>query len=62
MRARTVRPDSSERTVRGIRRATRRQYLAEEKIRIVLEGLRRVQNLSITEYAIPNGLLILLHS
>ena len=29
-----------EKTVRDIRRATRRQYSAEEKIRIVLEGLR----------------------
>lgn len=27
-------------TVRDVRRATRRQYSAEEKIRIVLEGLR----------------------
>jgi transposase len=40
MRARAVRPDSAEKTVRDIRRATRRQYSAEEKIRIVLEGLR----------------------
>ncbi len=31
---------STERTVRDIRRATRRNYSAEEKIRIVLEGLR----------------------
>jgi transposase len=40
MRARSVRADSAEKTVRDIRRATRRQYSAEEKIRIVLEGLR----------------------
>ena len=33
-------PESPERTVRDIRRATRRHYSAEEKIRIVLEGLR----------------------
>src|ERR1700688_1288156 len=33
-------PDSAEETVRDIRRATRRQFSAEEKIRIVLEGLR----------------------
>jgi len=32
--------DSAEKAVREIRRATRRQYSAEEKIRIVLEGLR----------------------
>ncbi len=31
---------SAERTVRDIRRATRRKFSAEEKIRIVLEGLR----------------------
>ena len=33
-------PDSAEKTVRDIRRATRRKFSAEEKIRIVLEGLR----------------------
>ena len=32
--------DSTEKAVRDIRRATRRHYSAEEKIRIVLEGLR----------------------
>ena len=32
--------DRTEKTVRDIRRATRRNYSAEEKIRIVLEGLR----------------------
>ena len=31
---------SSEQIVKGIRRATRKQYSAEEKIRIVLDGLR----------------------
>jgi transposase len=40
MRAKTARPESAEKTVREIRRATRRHYSAEEKIRIVLEGLR----------------------
>jgi transposase len=30
---------SSERIVKDIRRATRKQYSAEEKIRIVLDGL-----------------------
>jgi transposase len=33
-------PLGSERLVRDIRRATRKQYSAEEKIRIVLDGLR----------------------
>jgi transposase len=32
--------DSAESVVRQIRRQTRRKYSAEEKIRIVLEGLR----------------------
>ena len=32
--------DSAEKTVKAIRRATWRQYAAEEKIRIVPEGLR----------------------
>jgi transposase len=31
---------SVEATVRNIRRATRKKYTAEEKVRIVLEGLR----------------------
>lgn len=33
-------PSESERLVRDIRRVTRKQYSAEEKIRIVLDGLR----------------------
>ena len=32
--------DTAERTVRDIRRKTRKQYSAEEKIRIVVSGLR----------------------
>jgi transposase len=32
--------DSAEKAIRDIRWVTRRQYSAEEKIRIVLEGLR----------------------
>ena len=35
-----VHKDSTEKAVRDIRRATRRHYSAEEKIRIVLAGLR----------------------
>ena len=34
------RPASSERVIKDIRRNTRKQYGAEEKIRIVLDGLR----------------------
>ncbi len=35
----TKKKDSAKKVIRDIRRATRRQYSAEEKIRIVLEGL-----------------------
>ncbi len=35
----TKRKDSAKKAIRDIRRATRRQYSAEEKFRIVLEGL-----------------------
>jgi transposase-like protein len=34
------RRSSSEQTIRDIKRKTRKQYGAEEKIRIVLDGLR----------------------
>ena len=41
MRPKSSTPETpSERLVRVIRRATRKQYSAEEKIRIVLDGLR----------------------
>jgi transposase len=41
MSQKSVKPPSvSERLVRDIRRATRKQYSSEEKIRIVLDGLR----------------------
>ena len=33
--------EPAEKTVRDIHRLTRKQYSAEEKVRIVLEGLRR---------------------
>ena len=36
----------AEKTVKAIRRATRRQYAAEEKIRIVLEGLRGEESIA----------------
>ncbi len=41
-----TRKDSAEKTVRDIRRATRRNYSAEEKIRIVLQGLRGEDNIA----------------
>ena len=36
----TTQVGSTEQVVKDIRRATRKQYSAEEKIRIVLDGLR----------------------
>jgi transposase len=38
--------DPAEKTVRDIRRKTRKQYSAEEKIRIVLEGLRGEESIA----------------
>ena len=38
--------DSAEQAVRDIRRKTRKQYSAEEKIRIVLAGLRGEDSIS----------------
>ena len=40
MTNRNTQKASAQKTVRDIRRATRRRYSAEEKIRIVLEGIR----------------------
>jgi len=37
---------SVEKTVRDIRRRTRKKYSAEEKIRIVLEGLRGEESIA----------------
>jgi transposase len=37
---------SAERVIKDIRRATRKQYSAEEKIRIVLEGLRGEESIA----------------
>jgi transposase len=36
----------AERVIKGIRRATRKQYSAEEKIRIVLSGLRGEESIA----------------
>ena len=41
-----VQKQSAEKTVRDIRRATRRQYSPEERIRIVLEGLRGEESIA----------------
>ena len=45
---------SAEATVRDIRRKTRRKYSAEEKVRIVLEGLRG--EVSIAELSRKEGI------
>ena len=47
MRQKSTTPTSpSERLVKNIRRATRKQYSAEEKIRVVLDGLRGEQSIA----------------
>ena len=45
MMAKKTKP-SAEKTVRDIRRATRKHYSSEEKIRIVLEGLSGEDSIS----------------
>ena len=42
----TGRPSSSEKIIRDIKRKTRKQYGAEEKIRIVLDGLRGADSIA----------------
>ena len=47
MRQKSKTPNSlSERLVKNIRRATRKHYSAEEKIRVVLDGLPGERTLS----------------
>jgi len=46
MKTKTTQKASAEMIVRDIRRATRKHYSAEEKIRIVLEGLRGEESIS----------------
>ena len=54
MRARAVRPENAEKTVRDIRRATRRQYSAEEK----LESLRGEASIAVGGAFIDGKVLI----
>ena len=42
----TTKRSKGARVIKDIRRATRKQYSAEEKIRIVLDGLRGVESIS----------------
>ena len=51
--------EPAEQVVKGIRRATRRQFTAEEKIRIVLSGLRGED--SIAELCRREGIVQNLH-
>ncbi len=46
MSKRTTGHETTEQHVKSIRRATRKQYSAEEKIRVVLEGLRGEQSIA----------------
>jgi transposase len=46
MRQETGPHETAEQHVKSIRRATRRRYSAEEKIRIVLEGLRGEESIA----------------
>lgn len=54
MRGRTARPDSAEKTVRDISGATRCRYSAEEKVSIVVEGIRG--ETSIAEFCRKEGI------
>jgi transposase len=47
-------PESADKLVRDIRRATRRKFSSEEKIRIVLEGPRGEE--TIAELCRKNGI------
>ena len=46
MSKRSTRHETAEQHVKSIRRATRKQYSAEEKLRVVLEGLRGEQSIA----------------
>ena len=46
MSKRSTRHETAEQHVKSIHRATRKQYSAEEKIRVVLEGLRGEQSIA----------------
>lgn len=45
---RKTRKSPSEKIVKGIKRATRKHYSSEEKVRIVLNGLRGEDNETLT--------------
>ncbi len=51
------RKTTSEKVVKDIRRATRKRHSAEEKIRIVLDGLRGEDSIAELCRRLDNGLL-----
>jgi hypothetical protein len=48
--------ESAEKAIRDVRRKTRRRFSAEEKIRIVIEGLRGEESIALqVEQRVPGG-------
>ena len=52
--ATTMKPESAEKFIQDVRRKTRRKFTAEEKIRIVLEGMKR--EVAVTELCRREGI------
>jgi len=52
--ATTMKPESAEKFIQDVRRKTRRKFTAEEKIRVVLEGMKR--EMSVTELCRREGI------
>ena len=52
--ATTMKPVSAETFIQDVRRKTRRKFTAEEKIRVVLEGMKR--EMSVTELCRREGI------
>jgi len=59
MREKSDRPETGERHVRDIRRATHRKWSSEEKIRIVLSGLRGAVEMLIVGGAAVTGVFFI---
>jgi transposase len=52
--ATTMKPESAEKFIQDVRRKTRRKFTAEEKIRVVLEGMKR--EVAVTELCRREGI------